>query len=174
MCIRDSLIATSDKIKAICEDMKANAFPADLNVNITGDLSIKTRSGLKELINTIIIGFILVTFILMFFMGTTNALFVALSVPLSMFVAFLIMPTYGFTLNVIVLFGFLLALGIVVDDAGEGCRVEQLADGFLAVEVLAAAAADAQRLPARGGVADPLLPPQDDGVGHRGRASRSR
>lgn len=97
--------------------MKANAFPADLNVNITGDLSIKTRSGLKELINTIIIGFILVTFILMFFMGTTNALFVALSVPLSMFVAFLIMPTYGFTLNVIVLFGFLLALGIVVDDA---------------------------------------------------------
>lgn len=113
----ENLIATSDKIKAICEDMKANAFPADLNVNITGDLSIKTRSGLKELINTIIIGFILVTFILMFFMGTTNALFVALSVPLSMFVAFLIMPTYGFTLNVIVLFGFLLALGIVVDDA---------------------------------------------------------
>ena len=88
----ENLIATSDKIKAICEDMKANAFPADLNVNITGDLSIKTRSGLKELINTIIIGFILVTFILMFFMGTTNALFVALSVPLSMFVAFLIMP----------------------------------------------------------------------------------
>ncbi|MFZ1715973.1 MAG: efflux RND transporter permease subunit, partial [Saprospiraceae bacterium] len=113
----ENLIATSDKIKAICEDMKANAVPADLNVNITGDLSIKTRSGLKELINTIIIGFILVTFILMFFMGTTNALFVALSVPLSMFVAFLIMPTYGFTLNVIVLFGFLLALGIVVDDA---------------------------------------------------------
>ena len=50
-------------------------------------------------------------------MGSTNAFFVAMSVPLSMFIAFLIMPTIGFTLNMIVLFSFLLALGIVVDDA---------------------------------------------------------
>ncbi|MFO0434673.1 MAG: efflux RND transporter permease subunit, partial [Sphingobacteriaceae bacterium] len=70
-----------------------------------------------DLINTIIIGFILVTLILMFFMGVTNALFVALSVPLSMFVAFLAMPSIGFSMNMIVLFAFLLALGIVVDDA---------------------------------------------------------
>ena len=113
----ENLIETSDKIKAICADLKAHSFPSDLNVNITGDLSIKTRAGLKDLINTIVIGFLLVTLILMFFMGTTNALFVAMSVPLSMFIAFIIMPSYGFTLNVIVLFGFLLALGIVVDDA---------------------------------------------------------
>ena len=53
----------------------------------------------------------------MFFMGSTNAIFVALSVPLSCFIAFLIMPVIGFTLNMIVLFSFLLALGIVVDDA---------------------------------------------------------
>ena len=50
-------------------------------------------------------------------MGVTNALFVALSVPLSMFIAFLLMPSIGFTFNMIVLFAFLLALGIVVDDA---------------------------------------------------------
>ena len=50
-------------------------------------------------------------------MGTTNAFFVALSVPLSMCIAFLVMPSLGFTLNMIVLFSFLLALGIVVDDA---------------------------------------------------------
>jgi multidrug efflux pump len=50
-------------------------------------------------------------------MGTTNAFFVAMSVPLSMFVAFLFMPAIGFTMNMIVLFSFLLALGIVVDDA---------------------------------------------------------
>jgi len=53
----------------------------------------------------------------MFFMGVTNALFVALSVPLSMFIAFLIMPSIGFSFNMIVLFSFILALGIVVDDA---------------------------------------------------------
>src|SRR3546814_3279372 len=59
----------------------------------------------------------------MFFMGTTNAIFVALAVPLSSFLAFLIMPALdsvlptSFTLNMMVLFSFLLALGIVVDDA---------------------------------------------------------
>jgi multidrug efflux pump subunit AcrB len=50
-------------------------------------------------------------------MGVTNAFFVALSVPLSCFVAFLVFPSIGFALNMIVLFAFLLALGIVVDDA---------------------------------------------------------
>ncbi len=88
-----------------------------LKITITGDQSSSTRVTLHDLINTIIIGFILVTLILMFFMGTTNALFVAASVPISMCIAFLIMPGIGFTLNFVVLFGFLLALGIVVDDA---------------------------------------------------------
>jgi len=88
-----------------------------LQIKLTGDQSEQTRTTLHDLINTIVIGFILVLIILMFFMGVTNALFVALSVPLSMFVAFLVMPSIGFTMNMIVLFSFLLALGIVVDDA---------------------------------------------------------
>jgi multidrug efflux pump subunit AcrB len=70
-----------------------------------------------DLTNTIIIGFLLVTLVLMFFMGTTNAMFVGLSVPLSSFLAFLIMPGIDFTMNMIVLFALLMALGVVVDDA---------------------------------------------------------
>ncbi|MFI5164566.1 MAG: efflux RND transporter permease subunit, partial [Bacteroidia bacterium] len=112
-----NLIEASDQIQDIVKDMKANAFPKDLQIVLTGDQSEKTRITLHDLINTIVIGFILVTIILMFFMGATNAIFVAMSVPLSMFLAFLLMPTIGFTLNMIVLFAFLLALGIVVDDA---------------------------------------------------------
>ncbi len=112
-----NLIDASDKIKEVTKEMEENHLPQGLKVTITGDQSNKTKVTLDDLINTIIIGFILVTIILMFFMGTTNAIFVAMSVPLSMFVAFLIMPTIGFTLNMIVLFSFLLALGIVVDDA---------------------------------------------------------
>ena len=50
-------------------------------------------------------------------MGVTNALFVAMSVPLSCAIAFLVLPGIGFTMNMVVLFSFLLALGIVVDDA---------------------------------------------------------
>lgn len=113
----ENLIETSDKIVALMDEMRANEWPKDLKVTLTGDQSEQTRLTLHDLINTIIIGFVLVFLILMFFMGTTNAFFVALSVPLSMALAFLVMPTIGFTLNMIVLFSFLLALGIVVDDA---------------------------------------------------------
>jgi multidrug efflux pump len=112
-----NLIDASDKIQAVIKDMQANYLPKGLHVTITADQSKSTRVTLHDLINTIIIGFVLVTLILMFFMGAVNAIFVALSVPISMFIAFLLMPMYGFTLNMMVLFSFLLALGIVVDDA---------------------------------------------------------
>jgi multidrug efflux pump subunit AcrB len=113
----ENLIEASDKINELIKQKQKTVFPKGLNITVTGDQSDKTRTTLNDLINTIVIGFMLVTVILMFFMGTTNAIFVALSVPLSCFIAFLIMPAIGFTLNMIVLFSFLLALGIVVDDA---------------------------------------------------------
>ncbi len=119
----ENLIEASDKINALILEMKGNSLPRNLEITITGDQSDQTRVTLHDLINTIIIGFVLVTIILMFFMGVKNALFVALSVPLSMFIAFITMPALGalfgfsFTMNMIVLFSFLLGLGIVVDDA---------------------------------------------------------
>ena len=120
----ENLIEAADKIKATVADMQEKEeLPRDLKVVITGDQSKQTRTSFNELINTIIIGFILVLIILMFFMGVTNAFFVALSVPLSVFVAFLFMPIADaivgtdVTLNFIVLFALLFGLGIIVDDA---------------------------------------------------------
>lgn len=113
----ENLIAASDKIHEVVEQMKADRLPADLHIEITADQSEQTRTTLNDLINSIIIGFLLVTVVLMFFMGVTNAFFVALSVPLSTFIGFMIMPWIGFELNMIVLFGLLFALGIIVDDA---------------------------------------------------------
>ena len=112
-----NLLDASDQIKEIVDDLKERDYPKDMEVTVTGDQSRFTRNTLEELNNTIIIGFILVTIVLMFFMGFTNAFFVALSVPLSMFVAYLIIPGLGFTMNMIVMFAFIFALGIVVDDA---------------------------------------------------------
>jgi len=113
-----NLINASDKIKDIMNnEMVGKVYPSDVKMTITGDMSRYTRNTLEELNNTIVLGFILVTIILMFFMGFTNAFFVGLSVPLSMFVAFMIMPGIGFTMNMMVMFGFIFALGIVVDDA---------------------------------------------------------
>jgi len=113
----ENLINASDQINEIVADFEANILPPGVKVTITADQSDNTRTTLHDLINTIIIGFVLVTIILMFFMGATNAIFVGLSVPISSFIAFLIFPSIGFSLNLMTLFSFLLALGIVVDDA---------------------------------------------------------
>ena len=113
-----NLLDASDKIKKIVdEELVGHEFPKDMQITVTGDQSRFTRNTLEELNNTIIIGFILVTIVLMFFMGFTNAFFVGLSVPLSIFVAYMILPGLGYTMNMIVMFAFIFALGIVVDDA---------------------------------------------------------
>jgi multidrug efflux pump len=113
----ENLIEASNKIDDLLSEMEGTVLPSDLKVTVTGEQATQTKHTLNDLINTIIIGFVLVTIILMFFMGTTNAIFVGLSVPISMFVAFLLFDSTGVSLNMIVLFAFLLALGIVVDDA---------------------------------------------------------
>ncbi len=120
----ENLISAAGKIKDITAEMQANEeLPKDLKVVITGDQSKATANSFDELVNTIIIGFLLVLIVLMFFMGVTNAFFVALSVPLSVFVAFLFLPIADgiigttVTLNFIVLFALLFGLGIIVDDA---------------------------------------------------------
>ncbi len=120
----ENLIVAAGKVKDIVESMKKNKeLPDNLNVVITGDQSKTTATSFNDLVNTIVIGFVLVLLVLMFFMGVTNAFFVALSVPLSIFVAFMFLPLGNFiigtpiTLNFIVLFALLFGLGIIVDDA---------------------------------------------------------
>jgi multidrug efflux pump len=118
-----NLVEAADKIEETIADYKETRFPQGLDIEITADQSERTRAELHDLINTVILGFIFVVLILMFFMGVGDAIFVGLSVPLSALVAFVLMPIIGpivgtaFTLNTIVLFAFLLGIGLVVDDA---------------------------------------------------------
>ncbi len=118
----ENLIETSDTVNGVVKEM-LKSLPPDLKVVVTGDQSTLTRHSFNDLVNSIVIGFVLVLIILMFFMGVVNAFFVALSVPLSMFVAFCFLPAAEFmiggavTLNFIVLFALLFGLGIIVDDA---------------------------------------------------------
>ncbi len=119
----ENLIETAENVKKVVAEMQESEFPKDLSVVITGDQSKNAKHSFDELVNSIVIGFILVLVILMFFMGVTNAFFVALSVPLSMFVAFMFLPLADLiigsnvTLNFMVLFALLFGLGIIVDDA---------------------------------------------------------
>jgi multidrug efflux pump subunit AcrB len=119
----ENLIDAAKKIREVVAQLKEKEFPKNLDIAISGDLSVQASASFTELVNSIVIGFVLVMLVLMFFMGVTNAFFVALSVPLSMFLAFIFLPTAGFivggniSLNFIALFALLFGLGIVVDDA---------------------------------------------------------
>jgi multidrug efflux pump subunit AcrB len=112
----ENLIIAVDKIKAIVADYQKTA-PKNLIVTLTGDSSTQTQNSVDDLFNTVILGFIVVVFVLMFFMGEANALFVGVSIPLSMVIAFIFIPLVGFTMNMVVLMSFIMVLGIVVDNS---------------------------------------------------------
>ncbi len=111
-----NLIDAVDKIK---EEVKhfQNKAASNLKVKITADSSTQTRNSVSDLFNTIILGFIVVVFVLMFFMGELDAVFVGVAIPLSMLIAFSVLPMIDFTMNMIVLMAFILVLGIVVDNS---------------------------------------------------------
>lgn len=112
----ENLLAASDKILDILDKAKADRFPEGLKITISNDMSESTRLQVENLENSIITGVILVILVLMFFLGLRNALFVGVAIPMSMFLSFLILNALGVTLNFMVLFGLVLALGMLVDN----------------------------------------------------------
>lgn len=112
----ENLILTANKINRIIEKAQRERFPADLEITITNDQSKFTKSMVSNLENSIISGVILVVLVLMFFMGLRNALFVGIAIPVSMFMSFMILGSIGFSANMMVLFGLILALGMLVDN----------------------------------------------------------
>ena len=111
-----NLIETSIEINKIIDKAKQIEFPENLEISITNDQSDMTRSQVSNLENSIISGVILVVLVLLFFLGLRNALFVGIAIPLSMFMAFMILGAMNVTLNLMVLFSLILALGMLVDN----------------------------------------------------------
>jgi multidrug efflux pump subunit AcrB len=111
-----NLIEASNQINAIVEEMKNQSFPENLSVTITSDQSEQTKNQVNELENSIIFGTILVVAVLLFFLGLRNAAFVGIAIPLSMGIAIFILNAMGVTLNMMVLFSLVLALGMLVDN----------------------------------------------------------
>ncbi|MGB3183971.1 MAG: efflux RND transporter permease subunit [Cyclobacteriaceae bacterium] len=112
----ENLLIATEKIFEIIEEAKENHFPEGLVVTITNDQSENTRDMVSSLENNIISGVILVVLVLLFFLGTRNALFVGIAIPLSMFLTFLILGAFGVTINMMVLFSLIMALGMLVDN----------------------------------------------------------
>jgi multidrug efflux pump subunit AcrB len=114
----ENLLEATDKIMALIEESKATGFlPETLSISITNDQSEQTRKQLSNLENSIILGMILVILVLLFFLGLRNSLFVGLAIPLSMFISFVVLGGMSTTMNMVVLFALILALGMLVDNA---------------------------------------------------------
>ncbi|MEJ6615350.1 MAG: efflux RND transporter permease subunit [Crocinitomicaceae bacterium] len=112
-----NLLDASDKISEIIENAKESGLiPRSVAVSITNDQSNNTREMVSNLENSIILGIILVVGVLLFFLGLRNAMFVGIAIPLSMLMSFMILQVMGVTLNVMVLFSLVLALGMLVDN----------------------------------------------------------
>jgi multidrug efflux pump len=111
-----NLLEAADKIQSEVEKARSE-FPENIKISLFNDQSVNTRSEVSNLENSIISGVILVVLVLLFFLGLRNASFVGLAIPMSMLLGILILDIMGITLNIVVLFGLILALGMLVDNA---------------------------------------------------------
>jgi HAE1 family hydrophobic/amphiphilic exporter-1 len=110
-------IQTMDQAKLLMEDLKRR-FPTDLDYVISLDTTLSVREGLKEIVHTLWEALLLVVVVVFIFLqGWRATLIPLLAVPVSLIGTFMLFPLLGFTINTLSLFGLVLAIGLVVDDA---------------------------------------------------------
>jgi multidrug efflux pump subunit AcrB len=97
-------------------DVITPSLPAGTSIVVTYDESRYIRDMIADLENNMFSGFVLVLLVTVFFLGKRNSLFVSLAIPFSMLLSFFVLQLLGITLNMIVLFSLILALGMLVDN----------------------------------------------------------
>ncbi|MBN2289423.1 MAG: efflux RND transporter permease subunit, partial [Candidatus Glassbacteria bacterium] len=112
----ENLLEISDRVKQLIDQTMAK-LPPGIKIQITGDHSKDIRTMVNELENNIISGLILVVLVLFVVMGIRNAFLVGIAIPMSMLVSFLVLTIMGYTMNMVVLFSLILAVGMLVDNA---------------------------------------------------------
>lgn len=111
-----NIVELVDAVKVVVAQ-HAERWPAGVEHRFLGDQSKIVHDMIGELENGIILALILVVGVLLFFMGVRNSFFVALAVPLTMLMSFVVVDFFDMTLNMIVLFSLIMALGMLVDNA---------------------------------------------------------
>ncbi len=104
-------------VAGVEEVIDAFDFPTGTSYVLTGDQSEQVETLVEDLENNIIAGILFVIAVLLFFLGVRNAALVGMAIPLSMFLSFLVFSVMGQTLNFIILFSLIIALGMLVDNA---------------------------------------------------------
>ena len=111
----ENILRVTDEVKRAVEEMKPMLPPA-LKIDLTSDMSNDVRLMVSDLENNILSGLILVLAVIFAFIGTQSAVFISLAIPYSMFITFGVLSGFGITLNMVVLFSLVLALGMLVDN----------------------------------------------------------
>ena len=111
-----NVIHISDQIKAIVTGAQQQ-IPGAVKFDITFDISKMIRNMVADLENNIMSALILVTIVLLVFLGWRPSAIVAMIIPLSMLITSFLVQMLGFTLNMVVLFSLVLVLGMLVDNA---------------------------------------------------------
>ena len=103
--------------KAVMEKLK-QSFPPDLDYVVALDTTLAVTEGMKEIEHTLVEAIILVIIVVFIFLqGWRATLIPLLAVPVSLVGTFALFPLFGFSINTLSLFGLVLAIGLVVDDA---------------------------------------------------------
>jgi CzcA family heavy metal efflux pump len=111
----ENIVRVTDEVKRVVNDMRPQ-LPQTLQIDLTADQSNDVRLLVADLENNILSGLILVLAVIFFFIGGQSAIFVALAIPYSMFITFSLLTGFNVTLNMVVLFSLILALGMLVDN----------------------------------------------------------
>lgn len=110
-------IEISNQVRKTMEELK-QAFPEDLDYSIVYDPTIFVRGSIEAVIHTLLEATALVVLVVILFLQTWRASIIPLlAVPVSIVGTFAVMYAFGFSVNALSLFGLVLAIGIVVDDA---------------------------------------------------------
>ena len=111
----ENIVRVTDEVKRVINEMRPE-LPQTLKIDLTSDQSNDVRLMVSDLENNIISGLILVLAVIFVFIGGQSAVFVALAIPYSMFITFTLLTAFDITLNMVVLFSLILALGMLVDN----------------------------------------------------------
>jgi HAE1 family hydrophobic/amphiphilic exporter-1 len=110
-------VQTVAGIRKFMEQMKQR-FPQDVDYTISLDQTLSVTEGMKEILWTLVIAIVLVIFVVYLFLQDWRATLIPmLAVPVSLVGTFVLFPLFGFSINTLSLFGLVLAIGLVVDDA---------------------------------------------------------
>ena len=106
-----------DGVRKMLAQLKKK-FPDDVDYVVSLDTTLSVREGVREIITTLVAALLLVIFVVFLFLQNVHATLIpALTVPVSLLGTFIFFPMLGFSINSLSLFGLVLAIGLVVDDA---------------------------------------------------------